>query len=751
MTLAAERIARFAALLAVASFVVACGGGGGAPPVGSPPPAPPTQPSPPTQPLPPTPQPPAPESPAPQPPAPQPLAPQPPAPPPAEPPPPPPPQLSLLVGNTGGAGNIDGRVDVARFDSPSSVVVGPGGIRYVADTKNHVIRKISADGKTVTTFAGRSGEPGDTDATGPEARFRSPEGLAIDGQFLYVADAGNRMVRVVSLDSGIVTTLAGNPDGAVAVDGTAGRLGTARFKSPVALAIGPAVLGAPVFVADQGARAIRMVKAGTVNTIAGTLNAAGSCPSAVLITPIPGSAIMCAAGLAFRTADGRLYFTEPGAGRVRAVAPPPGGFGIPSLSSIEFVAGSATGGSSTQDGVGEDAGFDDPTGILASADGALIVGQRAALRRVAITLSGAVVTTLAGSLSGELGNNDGSHTDARFRILSGVAIDASAGILMADAANHVIRTFDPGPRTVGTLAGRREVKGTADGSLTDARFETPHGISIAADGAATLVDEQDFSARRIDIAAGQVSTLAVVPFEASPVGVVAADDGRPAAMVGKDDHSVRLIGNGVTTVLAGSGTQDVEGFADGPGALARFDSPRAVIRDAQGLLWIADRDNNRIRTVAPDGITSTFAGSDAGHIDGALEFARFKAPVGLAFSSSGELFVLEAGNKALRRIHKDVQNRDVVDTVAQGLIDPVGLAIDSADNLYVIDATEQTVRRFAPGASQGEVIIGTPRQCGFVAGALPGVICRPRGIAVRDGRLLVTMDQGVVMVEPLAP
>jgi hypothetical protein len=65
-------------------------------------------------------------------------------------------------------------------------------------------------------------------------------------------------------------------------------------------------------------------------------------------------------------------------------------------------------------------------------------------------------------------------------------------------------------------------------------------------------------------------------------------------------------------------------------------------------------------------------------------------------------------------------------------------------------ATEQTVRRFKRGATQGEVIVGTPRQCGFVPGELPGVICRPRGIAVRGGRLLVTMDHAVVMVETLA-
>ena len=175
------------------------------------------------------------------------------------------------------------------------------------------------------------------------------------------------------------------------------------------------------------------------------------------------------------------------------------------------------------------------------------------------------------------------------------------------------------------------------------------------------------------------------------------------------------------------------------------------MRDASGLLWIADSSNHRIRNVASDGTTSTFAGqSEPGLVDGLLALARFDRPVGLAFGANGELFVLEAGNRAIRRIAKDAQVNDVVSTVVQGLgSDPRGLAIFGAGSLYVIDATEHTVRRFKPGAAQGEVVVGTPGQCGFVPGALPGVICEPRGIAVRDGRLVLTMDQGVVMVEPL--
>lgn len=713
------RMQRVSALFVAAAFVVACGGGGGgaadapaAPPAATPAPPPP----------------------------------------PASPAPPPAPataQLALLAGTMGGAGNLGGGIDVARFERPASVAVDAQGNHYVADSANHTIRKISADGTLVSTFAGRAGEAGDDDGIGGEARFNKPTGLAIDSLFLYVADTGNRMVRRIRLQNADVRTLAGNPQPdarIVAIDGSAGRLGVARFADPVALALGPQALGSPVFVADRGT--LRMIAGASVSTIAGALNTQ-DCAIDIPTAPVAANTVLCRpTGLAFRSADGRLYMTDAGRHVVRAIVFGTSGFATAQGNRIEFVAGSPIRLTGAQDGVGAAATFDFPDSIAATGDGELIVGQLAALRRIRISSEGARVDILAGSKTREIGNVDGSRADARFgRVLSGVAIDAGA-VVIADRTNHLIRRFDLVSQQVGTVAGQRGSFGNDDGVAQEARFFVPHGLDIASDGTAVVVDSDANRARRIDLASKQVSTLAELPIDASPVGVLASD--ARTTLVGTGDHSLRVIGGGAARLLAGSGVVDGDGFADGDGTLARFHNPSAIAGDAAGVVFVADSLNHRIRAVAPDGTTSTFAGtSERGHVDGPIASARFDEPIGIARAASGELYVLEAGNRAIRKIAKDARGIDVVSTVAQRLLDPRGLAVDEAGNLYVIDGTEHTVRRFTPGAAQGEVIAGTPNQCGFVPGDLPGVICRPRGIAVRDGRMLLTMDQGVLLVEPL--
>jgi sugar lactone lactonase YvrE len=118
-------------------------------------------------------------------------------------------------------GSADGPGATARFNSPSGVAVDHHGNVIVADTGNHTIRKITADGM-VTTLAGSAGAEGNSDGRGNQARFREPTGVAVDGDGnIFVADSSNLAVRKITAD-GHVTTLAENvgyrPRG-VAVDG----------------------------------------------------------------------------------------------------------------------------------------------------------------------------------------------------------------------------------------------------------------------------------------------------------------------------------------------------------------------------------------------------------------------------------------------------------------------------------------------------------------------------------------------------
>jgi len=114
-----------------------------------------------------------------------------------------------FVGQPGGVGNVDGTGAAARFWYPQGVAVDGAGNVYVADLKNHTIRKMSAAG-VVTTLAGSAGVSGSADGTGSAARFNSPAGVAVDGAGnVYVADGSNHTIRKVTA-AGVVTTLAGS-------------------------------------------------------------------------------------------------------------------------------------------------------------------------------------------------------------------------------------------------------------------------------------------------------------------------------------------------------------------------------------------------------------------------------------------------------------------------------------------------------------------------------------------------------------
>jgi DNA-binding beta-propeller fold protein YncE len=110
-------------------------------------------------------------------------------------------RLSLLAGEAGAVGNLDGPALDARFNQPRGVVADALGNLYVADTWNHAIRKIASDG-AVSTIAGNSGAPGAADGTAAEARFCLPWGITRSRLgALYMADACGHTIRALTFDA----------------------------------------------------------------------------------------------------------------------------------------------------------------------------------------------------------------------------------------------------------------------------------------------------------------------------------------------------------------------------------------------------------------------------------------------------------------------------------------------------------------------------------------------------------------------
>ncbi len=178
--------------------------------------------------------------------------------------------VTTLAGLAGSSGTDNATGTAARFNFPVGLVVDFTGNIFVADSANHVIRKIAVGG-VVTTFAGTMGSPGSNDGTGTAAKFQNPYRLALDATgHLYVSDTFNHTIRKIS-PAGVVTTLAGSPGVAGVVDGAGS---AAKFNKPYGLAVDAA---GNIFTADYVGHTVRKITpTGVVSTLGGLADTMGT-------------------------------------------------------------------------------------------------------------------------------------------------------------------------------------------------------------------------------------------------------------------------------------------------------------------------------------------------------------------------------------------------------------------------------------------------------------------------------------------
>ncbi|MEO6996394.1 MAG: immunoglobulin domain-containing protein [Lacunisphaera sp.] len=280
--------------------------------------------------------------------------------------------VSIFAGTVGNAGSTDGTGSAARFNQPGGLAFDAAGNLFVADTGNATIRKITPSG-VVTTLAGDATARGNVDGTGNAARFNHPIGLAVDSAGnLFVADTFTDTVRKIT-PAGAVSTLAGTNTVTGSTDGSGA---AARFNTPSGVTVDASGI---VYVADTGNNTIRQITAdGTVTTLAGLPGVGGS-------TDGTGSAAFFSQPTNLAIApNGNLYVADTGNALIRRVT---------SSGVVTLVAG-VPGISGLSDGVGLDALFDQPHGVVLDGNGNLLVADtgNAALRKIA---SDATVTTLA--------------------------------------------------------------------------------------------------------------------------------------------------------------------------------------------------------------------------------------------------------------------------------------------------------------------------------------------------------------------
>ncbi len=629
-------------------------------------------------------------------------------------------------------GLADGHRLAARFNWPTAVVRSANGTLYLTDTNNHAIRAVTPAGMVTTVAGAIPAAAGFANGSGTNARFRYPYGLSLLGDgALAVADNENHRLRRVGLD-GEVTTLAGSGTKGF-VDGPAA---SAALNQPVGIDVSPK---GDVYFGDRGNGALRRLRDGVVQTLAGATT------SALLDgIGIAGAGVPEVRGVHYDAALDAVFLTSINPGRVRVWtawggvvsllgdggSSPKGGLGLKTttvtpralvkVAPDQYVLAEGDGarlslvrrvGTSCDDGNPCTTDVCDPKVGCShkTADPALACPDGGPCQVAACDVSKGVCTyTLAAEgtrcgksddcaslcmagvcrqaalvlplTSGGQGSADGPVAKASFNQPRGLADDGAGGILVADGLNHRIRRIEANG-TVTTVLGSS--KGYKEGKGAEAQLSTPAGLERASGGDVYLTDYEN--------------------------------------------HRVRVMSPGfATSLVAGAGAA---GHVDGVATVARFNYPRDLALGSDGEIFVADQHNHVIRRIDANGMVATLAGSPgkAGAIDGVGAGARFSYPAAIARAKGGHLYVVDFEYNVVRRVLPSGQ----VDTVAgrpmaygahldgagplgARLLDPTAIEV-LADGSLLVGEQYGTLRRVWPSL-QTVTVAGESASSGFSSG-----------------------------------
>lgn len=253
-----------------------------------------------------------------------------------------------------------------------------------------------------------------------------------------------------------------------------------------------------------------------------------------------------------------------------------------------------------------------------------------------------VFSVLAG---GKAGSMDGTGAAAQFDTPNGLAIDTQGNLYVADTGNFTIRKVSASG-VVTTIAGSAGIKGSSDGRGASALFSSPTGIAVDATGNLYVTDTGNNTIRKIDTT-GQSSTIA--------------------------------------------GTPGVTGAVDNSGSAASFNGPTGIAVDSSGNLYVADCGNDTVRKISSAAAVTTLAGlaGQSGDIDAFGIGARFNDPTGVALDATGNIYVNDDGNTALRQITPTGSTSTLaslpggIHALGTNSSSFNGVAVDASGNVYV--------------------------------------------------------------------
>ncbi|MDR3676854.1 MAG: choice-of-anchor D domain-containing protein, partial [Acidobacteriota bacterium] len=506
--------------------------------------------------------------------------------------------ISTVAGTgTAGFGGDGGAATSAKLNFPTEVALDGSGNLFIVDSNNERIRRVDVLTHDITTVAGngQTGFNGDNTAA-TSASLCNPYGVALDGSGnVFIADTCSSRLRRVDATTQNITTVAG--DGAQDFTGDGGLAAFAALNSPQAVAIDST---GNLFIADTSNGRIRRVDKLTadITTIAGggTGGDNGAATSAMLFTP---------SGLAI-DGSGNLLIADNQNNRIRRVDR--------DTQTITTVAGNGIPGFSGNGSGANLAQMWGPWGIALDSSGNLFIADLQNFRIRGVDAISQIITTVAGNGLAGYSGDGGLATSARLGAPYAVATDSAGNLFIADnGTDGRVRRVDAITHFITSVAGNGTSGYSGDGGLaTSAQLAGPTGVAVDSSGNLFIADTGNHSIRRVDAATHFITTVAgngTPGFSGegglatgaqlwNPYGV-AVDSSGNILIADTSNYRIRRVDalTHIITTVAGNGTYGFSGDG-GPAISAELSVPNAVTTDSSGNLYIADAPNNRVRATA---------------------------------------------------------------------------------------------------------------------------------------------------------
>ena len=613
---------------------------------------------------------------------------------------------------------------VAQTSSPKSVTVDTLGNFYIADSSNNVVRLVTNTG-IITTFAG-GGSCCTTNGPATSAYLQNPSSVALDaaGNLYISTTSSNGVVLLVTQGMSIIATFAGGNNGNNG-NGDNGPSTSSSISIPGGLAVDA---GGSLYIADTTNNRVRQVSylptCGAGTYVSGSGSTCVGCPMGTYSgTTTSSGCLMCAAGTwtastgsqscnpcnagSFASNAGATSctaclsgYSSPSGATQCSICPsgkysPTSGSstcttcgyglysGVGSSSCNSCGAGTYvnSGGTCTNcvagsysSSSGQSACAPCPTGLYSSSAGAA---------SCSLCLKGQYSTTPGSSTCATCPSGQTSTPGSSFCFTATVppASTTTPVPTMSPTYSYELTTVDANTYAIPpssfvtmitTYAGNGVADFSGDGAAaTSAQINSAFGVVLDISGNLYIADTSNHRIRLVMKNTGVITTYAgtsssgynndgvsaTSAYLNSPFGVALDSTGTLLYIADRDNHRIRLVTKGTTsniiTTFAGTGRQDFGGDL-GAATDASFSKPSCVAVDISGLVYIADTENNRIRVVSIDGFISTIAGNGNG--DSAVDnieatTASLWRPYGVAIDSTGAfLYIADSDNSRIRLV-----------------------------------------------------------------------------------------------------